>query len=323
MKNGGFVMNDTKNEVNNKDDSSKVVKKRSKSGSTQTTPPSQKQPTSPPSPGGAGPQGQPLYGPSNGYAPPQIHHHYYYEAPRPRKDRSSKPTIAGALLILTAILGIVGSIFMVGAGMMFSTADTEGFDFWGMTENDGDVLGQVTYLNGTGVEGATVTIIDEDMSVQTDEDGYYIIYDVPSGNQELKVEKDEYNTYIKKIFVSPRNTNMDPNSNNDGSHENEHNFELTDGSETIERGEYPPWGLISGFIIVCAFLVVIFSVIALIGGIFAIKRKKFGLAVAGSILGIFTIIGAIFSIIALFILIISRKEFRRESEINNMEFPRQ
>jgi hypothetical protein len=45
--------------------------------------------------------------------------------------------------------------------------------------------------------------------------------------------------------------------------------------------------------------------------------------VAGSILGIFTIIGALFSIIALFILLISKDEFRRESEIDRMELPRQ
>jgi hypothetical protein len=269
------------------------------------------------------PNGQPPHGQGYGYAPPQIHHHYYYEAPRPRKERSSKPTIAGALLVLTAILGLIGSVMIVSAGVMFSTADTEGFDFWGMTDEEGDIFGRVTYLNGTGVDGAVITIIDEDFTTQTDIEGYYNLYNVPTGNQELKVEKDGYNTFIKKIFVNPHNTNMDPNSENNDGEANEHNFELTVGSDTIKRGEHPPWGLISGFIIGCAVLVIVFSVITLIGGYFAIKRKKFGVAVAGAVLGIFTIIGAIFSIIALFILIISKDEFRRQSEVNSMELPRQ
>jgi hypothetical protein len=187
---------------------------------------------------------------------------------------------------------------------------------------EGDVYGRITYLNGTGVEGAAVSIEDDDMKTTTDNDGYYIFYNVPTGNKELKVEKDGYNTYIKKVFVRPSNSDLnwdDPNTEDDESNNgNEHNFEIVVGDETIERGSYPPWGLISGVIVVCAVLFVIFSIIAMLGGYFAIKRRKFGLAITGSILGIFTLVGAIFAIPALFILILSRDEFRRESKVDDI-----
>jgi hypothetical protein len=243
--------------------------------------------------------------------PPNVHHHYYYEAPRPKKGRSSKPTIAGALLILAAILGMIAGFAIISFGISAGDMD-EGFDFWGMGE-DGDVTGKVTFLNGTPVENATISIVNENIETLTDSDGNYILYNVPPGNYELRVEYEGYNTFVKKIYVSPSQVNMDPENNDgDNSNGNVHNFELTPGNEVIERGMHPPWAFLQGLLIFCAIITVIFSLITFVGGYYALKRRKFTIALAGAILGIFTIGGTLFAIIALFILIIAKKEFNNE-----------
>lgn len=55
---------------------------------------------------------------------------------------------------------------------------------------------------------------------------------------------------------------------------------------------------------------IIFSVIALIGSIFAINKSNFAIAIMGGIFGLFTV-GFIFSLIGLILVAVSRKEFPR------------
>jgi hypothetical protein len=242
---------------------------------------------------------------------PVIHHHYYYDTPpppRPKKS-SSKPTIAGALLIITAIIGIIGGFLIIAGGFFVGGIDEGNFDFFDL-EDKGDISGRVTFLNGTGVESVNVTVVGTELTTQTDKDGFYIIYEAPIGNQEIKVEYEGYNTYIKKVVISSSEVDFTM-EDEDFETGNNFDFQITEGDQVIERGEYPPWGLISGLIYTCAALIIIFSIVSLIGGISAIQRKRFGLAAVGAILGIFTIIGAIFSLIALFILIISKEEFQK------------
>jgi hypothetical protein len=70
---------------------------------------------------------------------------------------------------------------------------------------------------------------------------------------------------------------------------------------------------ISGIIIVFALIGVIFAVISLAGGAFAIMRKHAGLAIIGAIFGLFAIgpygIASIFSLVALILFAISHNEF--------------
>ncbi len=248
--------------------------------------------------------------------PYEVHHHYYYEPPRSKAGRSSKPGIAGALLIITAVLGLIVSAFIVG-GSMFIGDMNEGFEFWGMGDK-GDVTGEVLYLNGSSVENATITIVGEDLSTQTDKDGLYIIYNVPSGNQKIKVEKEGYNTIIYKAFISPSEAkwkaNVDDNSHQNWDSDNEYDFIISPGTRTLDRGSYPPFGMIGSIMVVCAALIIIFSIIALIGGFFALKRKNFKYAIIGAVFGIFTGIGALLSLISLFILILSRDEFNKDTK---------
>jgi len=64
----------------------------------------------------------------------------------------------------------------------------------------------------------------------------------------------------------------------------------------------------------CGVIGCILSIVTLAGGIVAVKRKAWGLATIGGILGLFTIgpilLGSIISLIGLIIVIISRKDFQ-------------
>ncbi|MBN1861839.1 MAG: hypothetical protein JW840_10325 [Candidatus Thermoplasmatota archaeon] len=64
---------------------------------------------------------------------------------------------------------------------------------------------------------------------------------------------------------------------------------------------------------ICGIIIAICSIITFAGGIVAIKRKAWSLAVIGGILGLFTIglmfLGSILSLIGLILVLISRKDF--------------
>ena len=72
--------------------------------------------------------------------------------------------------------------------------------------------------------------------------------------------------------------------------------------------------MIQSILLTCGVIGCILSVITLAGGIVAVKRKTWGLAIAGGILGLFTIgpffLGSIMSLIGLILAIVSRKEFQ-------------
>jgi hypothetical protein len=72
-------------------------------------------------------------------------------------------------------------------------------------------------------------------------------------------------------------------------------------------------GLFTTIILVCGAIEIVFGILALLGGLMAIRRKMWALALVGSILGLFTFgfygLSSILSFVALIILAISRKEF--------------
>jgi hypothetical protein len=70
---------------------------------------------------------------------------------------------------------------------------------------------------------------------------------------------------------------------------------------------------LQSFLQVCSIFGIVFSALAFVGGLMAFRRRSWGLAIAGSILGILTIgiffSASLFSFLGLILLIISRKEF--------------
>jgi hypothetical protein len=238
--------------------------------------------------------------------PGELHYHYYYEPPRIQKPRSSKPTIAGVLLLVQAIMTIMVVVFIVGAGFFISDPGG-GFMFF-RGEDTGDITGTVTFLNRTPVEDATVTVVGTQLATTTDENGDYLIYNVPVGNQKIKVEKEGYNTIILKTYVEPENMDMDMETDNQDEPKNHDEFVLTEGNEVIEKGSYPPLDFIKNLLIVCGVVLVILSIVVLIGAYASFKRESFKLAIAGAIAG--TIMMGLFAFIALFILLLAKDEFR-------------
>ncbi len=71
----------------------------------------------------------------------------------------------------------------------------------------------------------------------------------------------------------------------------------------------PLWlsGIIQGFMVIAALLTAVFSALPLIGGINALQRKNWGLALAGSIVAIFST--TLPGIAATVLVALSRKEF--------------
>jgi hypothetical protein len=72
---------------------------------------------------------------------------------------------------------------------------------------------------------------------------------------------------------------------------------------------------IQSMILLCGVIIIILAIFPLLGGIMALKRKMWSLALIGSILGLFTVgilfISSILSFIALILIALSRKEFEQ------------
>jgi hypothetical protein len=73
----------------------------------------------------------------------------------------------------------------------------------------------------------------------------------------------------------------------------------------------PIWlsGMVQGVLIILAILLAVSSSLPLIGGIYAVQRKSWGLALAGSIVAIFS--GALLGTISTVLVALSKKEFEK------------
>jgi len=200
------------------------------------------------------------------------------------KKRSNRPAIAGVLLIVASILG-----FMMGGFIGFVPGMVDEIS----TGQTVTVYGNVVYENGSAVNNATVTVLGLGLSSNTSSDGSYRIENVPAGVQRIKAEKNNDSLTIN-TFVYEGTNKVD--------------FTLKPGSH-----EQDIMSEVNNVLYACSIVIFILSVFTLLGGIFALKRKHFGIAVIGAIMGIPAIgflIGLILSIIALIFLVLSRNEFR-------------
>lgn len=64
------------------------------------------------------------------------------------------------------------------------------------------------------------------------------------------------------------------------------------------------------FMSTCALIGIVLSIFPLLGGILSIGKKLWGIALASSIIGLFTFFGSIPALIAMILLIFSRKDFK-------------
>ncbi len=80
-------------------------------------------------------------------------------------------------------------------------------------------------------------------------------------------------------------------------------------------GGLPGGDALAGIVIVCGVIFMLFGIMALLGGIMSVTRKKWGIAVLGSIFGLFCLgfiayEASILSLVALILIIISKDEFQ-------------
>lgn len=71
--------------------------------------------------------------------------------------------------------------------------------------------------------------------------------------------------------------------------------------------------MVEDILTVCGTIAIILGLIALIGGLFGVMRKHWGIAIVGGVLGLFVIgpmmLGSVFALIGLIMVAVSRKEF--------------
>ena len=208
------------------------------------------------------------------------------------KTRSMKPVIAGIILVILFLSGI-----FVSGILLFS------FDSLSDINVPSEFEGKVVDDGGNALEGISVTVVGHPgMHAVTDSNGKFLIRNITSGKQKLLFTGEGYGPLTAEVFVLPWNITFPYER-----------FEMKKGEQTEQKSliirifELGP--LMSAFIIAM-------SVAALAGGIAAITRKHFIIALIGAVLGtisgIFTLAGIVLGIIAIVLLLISKDEFETE-----------
>lgn len=91
-------------------------------------------------------------------------------------------------------------------------------------------------------------------------------------------------------------------------------LDVSVGNIEEQVGEQVSQDLVNTVINACGVITLVFGFFLLLGGYFAIKKAHWGIALLGSILGIFSIgplfIGSVLSIGALVLLLMSKEEFK-------------
>ena len=198
------------------------------------------------------------------------------------KPRTHKPNIAAVLLISVFAIGITSAAF----SDTFIETPLDVLANVGMTGSiDLLVLDQ---FNNSLEE---VTIIIDETSTNTDENGTYSVENISLGLKKVEVSLTNYKTLTLEILVVP--------------------FIISYHEIIMENGngeKYLPFDTIG-----CSIIIVIFSVFALLAAVMSLKRQHIDIVVVGSILGIFSfgflMIGSMISVIALIMILKSMDEF--------------
>jgi hypothetical protein len=218
------------------------------------------------------------------------------------KPRSRKPIIAGVFLIITFLAGVLfwGPLYL----------DHENFITEASTQGQWNLSFQGKIVNETGVALPNVTIAldNASTSVYTDTGGLFTLDDISWGYHLLHLSKTNFTTTHITIFVPPFHL-----------WENQEEYILLQGNSEINLDSQMVKDM-NSYIPPLSILFLVFSVMALLGGLFSLQRKMLPLSLLGSILGIFTLgiflIGSILSIVALILIIYSRYEFgEKKNEI--------
>jgi hypothetical protein len=196
---------------------------------------------------------------------------------------TNKPMIAAILLTCVFILGVTTSVY--SEEFIVNSLDVaSGIGLKGNVK--------ITTIDIENNSVSNATIIINNISRDTNSKGIANFKDIELGIQTMEVSKEEY-FQKQEILVTPFIST-------------EIEILVEEENTSEETIEFDTLG--------CTFIILIFSVFALLGAIACFKRRNLDVAVAGSIIGIFSfgffLIGLILSIIAFVLIMKSRDEFR-------------
>ena len=203
---------------------------------------------------------------------------------------SSKPYIAGAMLIIVFILGIItGASILYGKEFLKGNAIYEGKVF---DEYEKPLEGVKIYL----INNASEQI------AETNGKGVFLA-NLTVGKHRIELRKEGYETIIADIFVFPEKIKI------------KDKYIMERGNDTKKEKKLS--ARIMDIMPFIAFTIIILSFLPLIGSIFCFLRKYPAVAIVGAVFGIFTfgfLLGSLLSIAALILVIISKDEFGREAK---------
>ncbi len=269
------------------------------------------EPTMPPASSPQGPSQAPPQGPPQGQYPPPPPPYPPY---RRQSTISNKPRVVGALLAIVAVLGLItAAMGFVGFAVM------DDFSDW--APGDGDefatIMGQATYPNGDGIEGVMISVEGMSSVTFTDVDGYYILYNVPTGDRVFTASKENLTTLELRVTIYEdfnfRGTRWDGEER----YGQYVDFVMHEGTGVEKIGKFDPtdefFHMGSAWLLTCTAIILVASLLALMGAIHAFRRRSLMMVIVGAVAGIFTIgflIGSVLAFVALFVLLLGMDEFR-------------
>lgn len=200
------------------------------------------------------------------------------------KPKTKMPMVAAILLICIFIIGTTTAFF--SETFINSTSD-----IGSQIGLSGSIEILVTDLENNSLENALIIINDNNK--YTNNKGILSLDDVKLGIISLKISLSGYKDKTTEILVTPFVTTKST-------------IRLEEGSGVSEKTDFDNLG--------CSFVLIIFTVFALIAFVACLKRQHFDVAIAGSLLSIFSFgfffVCSILSIITFVIILKSREEFK-------------
>lgn len=215
---------------------------------------------------------------------------YWEEYGEPRKTilssikpKTNRPKIAAIILVCVFALGLTTA----ASSEVFIESSLDVASSFGMT---GTVEIHVTNQTNKSIENIQVNIKGVD-SVKKTGNGSYLAENVEVGIREITITSSEYSNLTQEILVTPFFKSY-------------HKIKMKEETDN-EKNYFDTTS--------CSIILMIFSVFALLGAVASLKREHFDVAVAGSIVSIFSfgffMIGSILSLIAFIIVFKSKEEF--------------
>lgn len=202
--------------------------------------------------------------------------------PRPARSRSLKPIIAAALVLIASVGGLVVSVVYIAAP----------HSVW-LLGSSGEISGVVRNSTGEAIQGARVGVMG--LETFTNETGRFSLSGAPTGRQVIVVEAQGYRQlrFITLLGETPVSLSL----------------VLKEGSGTEVVDEHPQQ--VNSFY-TCGAITMVFSALALLGGLLALRRRSYTMALAGAMAGLaippFPVM-AFLCMVAVVLLLFSRGEF--------------